>query len=545
MTARKEWETVADVFISYHHDSAEKLVEQIAAALEKAGISCWYAKRDIPPGGDFARYIPPQIDACELFLFLMNEEACQSANVQNELGLAFRRYNKRKNIKFLPLNIGNVQWWDITWVSYYLIHMQCVSFSAQPDAQELNQLTARIAKLLNREPPTETSVDNTDAATTETPVDAATTKTPFDNTDAATTKTPIDNTDAATTKTPVDNTDAATTETPVDNTDAAITKTPVDNTDAATTKTPVDNTDAATTETPVDNTANDISDIDRRILSHFCKPKSPKKVETIGDSSDNAIRENLGLSGLVMEIRDGYAAVFREDGVVVKIQQKCQVGEIIRLKTPDNPFKSIQLKNIQSKKPWVRKAIALIIALLIFSGILTYNTMLACAYVSLDVDETSVELSINRIGRVIAVNPISSDAQALAETLQSGVKNKTVDDAVSYTMEVFKDAGYLDSADGEIIASVTTDNEKRSMGLTQTVAQTVSGNKSYVLKLYLMEASSGDRASALARKVSPGRYLIQSSGTNTLRPRRDTDSSLPVPTPEATPEDNEETTVSE
>ena len=509
MTARKEWETVADVFISYHHDSAEKLVEQIAAALEKAGISCWYAKRDIPPGGDFARYIPPQIDACELFLFLMNEEACQSANVQNELGLAFRRYNKRKNIKFLPLNIGNVQWWDITWVSYYLIHMQCVSFSAQPDAQELNQLTARIAKLLNREPPTETSVDNTDAATTETPVDAATTKTPFDNTDAATTKTPIDNTDAATTKTPVDN------------------------------------TDAATTETPVDNTANDISDIDRRILSHFCKPKSPKKVETIGDSSDNAIRENLGLSGLVMEIRDGYAAVFREDGVVVKIQQKCQVGEIIRLKTPDNPFKSIQLKNIQSKKPWVRKAIALIIALLIFSGILTYNTMLACAYVSLDVDETSVELSINRIGRVIAVNPISSDAQALAETLQSGVKNKTVDDAVSYTMEVFKDAGYLDSADGEIIASVTTDNEKRSMGLTQTVAQTVSGNKSYVLKLYLMEASSGDRASALARKVSPGRYLIQSSGTNTLRPRRDTDSSLPVPTPEATPEDNEETTVSE
>ena len=56
---------MADVFISYHAKSAGELAAQIAAALESAGISCWYAKRDIPPGGDFARYIPPKIDACK------------------------------------------------------------------------------------------------------------------------------------------------------------------------------------------------------------------------------------------------------------------------------------------------------------------------------------------------------------------------------------------------------------------------------------------------------------------------------------------------
>ena len=96
MPARKEWETVADVFISYHHDSAEKLVEQIAAALEKAGISCWYAKRDIPPGGDFARYIPLQINACKVFLLILSSGVCESRHVQNSVPLRnFHRINNR------------------------------------------------------------------------------------------------------------------------------------------------------------------------------------------------------------------------------------------------------------------------------------------------------------------------------------------------------------------------------------------------------------------------------------------------------------------
>ena len=53
MTARKEADGVADVFISYHEQSAGDIAAKIAAALEEAGISCWYAKRDIPAGGRF------------------------------------------------------------------------------------------------------------------------------------------------------------------------------------------------------------------------------------------------------------------------------------------------------------------------------------------------------------------------------------------------------------------------------------------------------------------------------------------------------------
>ena len=35
------------VFISYHHDSSAQLVEHIVQALEREGIECWYAPRDV------------------------------------------------------------------------------------------------------------------------------------------------------------------------------------------------------------------------------------------------------------------------------------------------------------------------------------------------------------------------------------------------------------------------------------------------------------------------------------------------------------------
>ena len=188
-----------------------------------------------------------------------------------------------------------------------------------------------------------------------------------------------------------------------------------------------------------------------------------------------------------------------------------------------------EAKPKSSQKGWwqdsrVRAGIAAALAIAILSGSVMYNTAMACAYVALDVDESAFEFSVNRMGRVISVNAISPDARGLAQSLHGGVKNKTVDEAVTYTMGVLRDAGYLEDAKGEIIASVTSNAEKRSMELTQTVAQSVEGNKQDGVKLYLMEASRNDRGAALARHLSPGRYLIQRSG-DSLRPTLDTGAS--------------------
>ena len=140
---------MADVFISYHESSAGELAAQIADILEASGISCWYARRDLPSGGDFARMIPPKIDACKVFLLILDKNAQNSKHIESELGLAFRRSNRGDNIVILPLELGDFKL--ETWMRYYLVHTQSVRFPAKPDKQSVQELVRRIVRLLNRD----------------------------------------------------------------------------------------------------------------------------------------------------------------------------------------------------------------------------------------------------------------------------------------------------------------------------------------------------------------------------------------------------------
>lgn len=142
---------MADVFISYHEDSAGKLAEQIADALDEAGISCWCARRDMLFGGNFAHEIPAQIHDCRLFLLLLNENVYHSEHIENELGIAFSRRNKKEDIRILPLELGKFVRKD--WVEYYLIHAQSVKFPPIPNEQYIRRLVKQIAKTLNQETP--------------------------------------------------------------------------------------------------------------------------------------------------------------------------------------------------------------------------------------------------------------------------------------------------------------------------------------------------------------------------------------------------------
>ncbi|MBQ6985912.1 MAG: toll/interleukin-1 receptor domain-containing protein, partial [Oscillibacter sp.] len=138
---------MADVFISYHEKSTGELAEQIADALDAAGISCWCARRDMPPGGDFARDIPSQIQNCRLFLLIFNENVYKSRHIESELGIAFSRWNKGEDIRIFPVKIGDVTLED--WIKYYLIHAQGVKFPTEPDKRQIQkQVVNRIAKLL-------------------------------------------------------------------------------------------------------------------------------------------------------------------------------------------------------------------------------------------------------------------------------------------------------------------------------------------------------------------------------------------------------------
>ena len=100
-------------------------------------------------GGNFAREIPNQIHDCRLFLLVLNDNVYHSEHIENEVGIAFSRVNKKENILILPLELGDFTRKD--WVEYYLIHTQSVKFPAQPDEKRIQRLVKQIAKALNRE----------------------------------------------------------------------------------------------------------------------------------------------------------------------------------------------------------------------------------------------------------------------------------------------------------------------------------------------------------------------------------------------------------
>ena len=135
---------MADVFISYHTDSGLATVREIAAALETAGVSCWYANRDVR-GGDFAEQIAVAIDECKVFLLLLNAQSNASKDVQNEVKLAYDRNKQKEKIEILPYRIADCRLTGS--MRYYLTRFVIIDRRVE----SITELTVRIAKLLGRE----------------------------------------------------------------------------------------------------------------------------------------------------------------------------------------------------------------------------------------------------------------------------------------------------------------------------------------------------------------------------------------------------------
>lgn len=90
------------VFISYSTvDSAEALL--VCKMLEDAGIRCWIAPRDIPPGRDWIKTLTEAISSSSVFVLITSEHAIESREVLAEIKLA-----SQEGIPMIPYRIRNV-----------------------------------------------------------------------------------------------------------------------------------------------------------------------------------------------------------------------------------------------------------------------------------------------------------------------------------------------------------------------------------------------------------------------------------------------------
>ena len=104
---------MADVFIS-HSSKDHDVAEHICNELEKKGIKCWMAPRDIAPGEEWAKAINTAITTCSSFVIIYSANSAQSTQVPKEIGLA-----GAKGAYIIPYKIDDTKLTDE--FEYYLL----------------------------------------------------------------------------------------------------------------------------------------------------------------------------------------------------------------------------------------------------------------------------------------------------------------------------------------------------------------------------------------------------------------------------------------
>lgn len=103
------------VFIS-HSSRDRKIAEQICGMIEKHGIGCWIAPRDIPYGSEWAGEITKALKAASICIFLFSENSNKSKQVAKEIQIAIDN-----EVVIIPIRVDNVEMNDV--LTYYLATM--------------------------------------------------------------------------------------------------------------------------------------------------------------------------------------------------------------------------------------------------------------------------------------------------------------------------------------------------------------------------------------------------------------------------------------
>ena len=194
------------------------------------------------------------------------------------------------------------------------------------------------------------------------------------------------------------------------------------------------------------------------------------------------------MKAIVLEKRGGLAAVLREDGVFDTTTLSCEVGD------------TIEFAVRKRRSPWLRSAAAAVIAFTLLGGSYAYLNVDAAEYVSLDVGETSVEVSVNHLGRVIGVKPMNDKSGDMALELEKDIRGKKMDDAVKDAVTHMK----KDEPSEPVIAGVTSDS-----GAAEKIESAVREAVDESTEVHTFEVSRDERSEAERLEMSGGRLAFE------------------------------------
>jgi len=92
-----------DVFLSYAHED-KPIADAACAVIEKAGIRCWIAPRDIAPGADYAAALMEALDHCKVLVLIFSGRANGSPHIRREVERAVSR-----GIPLIPVRVEDIE----------------------------------------------------------------------------------------------------------------------------------------------------------------------------------------------------------------------------------------------------------------------------------------------------------------------------------------------------------------------------------------------------------------------------------------------------
>ncbi len=90
-----------DVFVS-HSSRDVDLANEVLSLLEKEGLRCWIAPRDVPAGADYGEAIIDAIEETSALVLLMSRASNESRQVQVEVERAFSKGRPVFPVRILP-----------------------------------------------------------------------------------------------------------------------------------------------------------------------------------------------------------------------------------------------------------------------------------------------------------------------------------------------------------------------------------------------------------------------------------------------------------
>jgi TIR domain/PDZ domain len=139
-----------DVFISY--SSKDRLVaDAMCAILEREGVRCWIAPRDLDPGIAWSAGILDAIESSRVLTVIISGNANLSAQVKREVERAVA-----KGVLVIPFRIDDVPMSKE--LEYFLSSQHWLDAMTPPLEQHLTKLGKLIARLLSETPVAEAAV---------------------------------------------------------------------------------------------------------------------------------------------------------------------------------------------------------------------------------------------------------------------------------------------------------------------------------------------------------------------------------------------------